>query len=280
MAVRYAIEGEALNFGASATWGGGAPANGDILMLWGRHKFTSGLDQATVNLDGLIAQRGASVEFDGLLKVDVDSAGPGLLWQASDGSLRFDGDTNKAVLDCPGLVPSIEGGTHDEVVCARGRAVVNDSSAVTSLTVAREAVCAVLEHASSRLGSVRVAGVLETRRSLEAGVVSGRGRVIFSLAATVSDGAAGGLLELVDDLASVVFLNNQSVTADEIRIWAGARVNRQMAGVLTVTDETRTPLSYIESHTAQAAVVHTNTPTDIGTPGSGLHPQFAALVGA
>lgn len=279
MAVRYAIEGETLDFGAAATWGGGAPASGDTLVMWGRHRFTSGLNQAAVNLAAMIATKGASVEFDGLLQIAVNNSGQGLVWQASSGTLRLSGNTNILSLAAPAVVPSIEGGAHAQVVASLGRSVINDSATVTAVSVGPRAVVELAAHVSDRVDTARVAGVLDTKRSVEAGTVSGRGRLVFRKAGTVSDGAAGGLVEVFDEEAAVIFLNDQSVTADEIKLWAGSRVCRDMAGILTVTDETYTAMAFRDATTAQGAVVNTNTPTSYGGGYSALAPGFAPPIG-
>jgi len=280
MATRYAVEGSALDFSAAGTWGGGAPANGDDLIIGkGFYRFTSGLSLGSVNLDSLQISEEADVEI-GLpgnpLIIDIDSAGAGLINLARRGFIYHSGARNVFVQQSQAKA-YLSGGDADVMIVAMGSVYVGSACELADIRVLSEGDLEADSHASDIIAVLRnYGGNVVTRRNVVLGEVTDNGRLTFENAATISDGSGNGQLDINGVGARVRVIASSAITFDDVKIWSGTFDPTGSRAQITLTDSTLTAKSRLVESYGTFTIAKTNASTKYGPPGS--RDQFAPVV--
>lgn len=203
MSAFVANPGEAIDWGDVASWVGAAvPSSGasNYIVFPGgyRYVFTgANMNQAAVNVAGIIVQRGAHVEIPGLT-IDVNQAGgEGIVVYGSGGEVRIaGGSTTQALNYSRHCRVRLEGGTHP-VVHGENGGYTYIGDATAEEVVAIGAQIEVAYKADRIQAEVANGGLIRSYRSVEAGSI-GRGRLDLLGAAAITDGGTGGEVTLLD----------------------------------------------------------------------------------
>lgn len=270
-------EGSALDWTTIAS--GSAPAAGDnvIFPKNGRYNFTNG-PAASVNLASIQIQPGAIVILPGTFTMEVNNSGKGLIIdRARAVRMILSGNTNKISVaglgsggnDDAGV--QLSGGAHAAIHADDGGMVsVGTGATLTDLLASNNGVIDVQGHASDTIATARASngGRIATYRTALAATI-GRGELKLRGGATVAN-AGNGYVDLLDDLAKLVFENTSALTLDLVRAWAGLVHTANAQAGITFTNTVRTRRSTIQEDFMYGSIAYTNAPTDYGTPG-GAH---------
>lgn len=277
MADVIVAEGSTLNW--TTIKSGSAPAAGDnvIFPKGGRYNFTNG-PAASVNLASIQIQPGAVVILPDTFTMEVNNSGKGLVIdRARAVRMILSGNTNKVSVAGLGGSGSddagvqLAGGAHAAIHADDGgRVSVGTGATLTDLVASNGGMIDVQSHASDTIATIRLSGggrIWTYRTALAATI--GRGDVKLRGGATIAN-AGSGYVDLIDDLAKLVFENTSALTLDLVRAWAGLVHTANAQAGITFTNTVRTRRSTIQEDFMYGSIVYTNAPTDYGTPG-GAH---------
>ena len=199
MAIKIPVAGTNLNWGAGASWvGGTAPETGDFVQFeeGKTYYYTSGLDQSTVDLAGMVIPPLADVGFAGSLEIDISNGASAFLAVQGIGNLAFIGDIDSVICTSGRASVSINGGAVPLVQVVAGTVQLGNTTTLTRVHTSRTGSAIIDANASTRVAVVRCfGGTIESHRSIEDAIISGQ--VTLKSAATITDGSTGGTARIV-----------------------------------------------------------------------------------